>query len=107
MRYVRLCRDPGEMALVLFRPEGGEVTAPLFLQPISRSRGSERRTVGGPAPVGEALVLNTGVGPLICEIDGVRYLPKGRATEAATDPARTRDELRSFAESHLRPVGRS
>ncbi|MFJ9250698.1 hypothetical protein [Streptomyces sp. NPDC101776] len=107
MRYVRLCRDPGEMALVLFRPEGGEVTAPLFLQPISRSRGSERRTVGGPAPVGEALVLNTGVGPLICEIDGVRYLPRGRATEAATDPARTRDELRSFAENHLRPAGRS
>ncbi|MET7782632.1 hypothetical protein ABZU94_19365 [Streptomyces mirabilis] len=107
MRYVRLCRDPGEMALVLFRPEGGEVTAPLFLQPISRSRGSERRTVGGPAPVGEALVLNTGVGPVICEIDGVRYLPRGRATEAATDPTRTRDELRSFAESHLRPVGRS
>ncbi|MGY5048387.1 hypothetical protein ACWDE0_22555 [Streptomyces sp. 900105755] len=107
MRYVRLCRDPGEMTLVLFRPEGGEVTAPLFLQPISRSRGSERRTVGGPAPVGEALVLNTGVGPLICEIDGVRYLPGGRATEAATDPARTRDELRSFAESHLRPAGRS
>ncbi|MGY5015115.1 hypothetical protein ACWCY6_44935 [Streptomyces sp. 900105755] len=106
MRYVRLCRDPGEMALVLFRPGGGEVTAPLFLQPISRSRGSERRTVGGPAPVGEALVLNTGVGPLICEIDGVRYLPRGRATEAATDPARTREELRSFAESHLRPVGR-
>ncbi|MFD8653288.1 hypothetical protein [Streptomyces mirabilis] len=107
MRYVRLCRDPGEMALVLFRPEGGEVTAPLFLQPISRSRGSERRTVGGPAPVGEALVLNTGVGPLMCEIDGVRYLPRGRATEAATDPARTRDELRSFAESHLRRIGRS
>ncbi|MET9123418.1 hypothetical protein [Streptomyces sp. NPDC004528] len=107
MRYVRLCRGPGEMGLVLFRPEGGEVTAPLFLQPISRSRGSERRTVGGPAPVGEALVLDTGVGPLICEIDGVRYLPRGRATEAATDPARTRDELRSFAESHLRPVGRS
>ncbi|MFF3001025.1 hypothetical protein ACFVTC_41860 [Streptomyces sp. NPDC057950] len=107
MRYVRLCRDPGEMGLVLFRPEGGEVTAPLFLQPISRSRGSERRTVGGPAPVGEALVLDTGVGPLICEIDGVRYLPGGRATEAATDPARTRDELRSFAESHLRRVGRS
>ncbi|MFE5039102.1 hypothetical protein [Streptomyces sp. NPDC056683] len=107
MRYVRLCRDTGEMTLVLFRPEGGEVTAPLLLQPISRSRGSERRTVGGPAPVGEALVLNTGVGPLICEIDGVRYLPRGRATEAATDPARTRDELRSFAESHLRPVGRS
>ncbi|WP_234543456.1 hypothetical protein [Streptomyces shenzhenensis] len=106
MRYVRLRRDPGEMALVLFRPEGGEATAPLFLQPISRSRGSERRTVGGPAPVGEALVLNTGVGPLICEIDGVRYLPRGRATEAATDPARTRDELRSFAESHLRSVGR-
>ncbi|MCG7206713.1 hypothetical protein [Streptomyces arenae] len=107
MRYVRLCRDPGEMALVLFRPEGGEVTAPLFLQPISRCRGSERRTVGGPAPVGEALVLDTGAGPLICEIDGVRYLPRGRATEAATDPARTRDELRSFAESHLRPVERS
>ncbi|WP_159049047.1 hypothetical protein [Streptomyces sp. NRRL B-3648] len=107
MRYVRLCRDPGEMVLVLFRSEGGEVTAPLFLQPISRSRGSEGRTVGGPAPVGEALVLDTGVGPLICEIDGVRFLPRGRATEAATDPARTRDELRSFAESHLRPVGSS
>ena len=107
MRYVRLRRDPGEMVLVLFRPEGGDVATPLFLQPISRSRGSGRRTVGGPAPVGEALVRNTGVGPLICEIDGVRYLPRGRATEAATDPARTRDELRSFAESHLRPVGRS
>lgn len=52
-------------------------------------------------------MLNTGVGPLMCEIDGVRYLPRGRATEAATDPARTRDELRSFAESHLRRIGRS
>ncbi|MGW4516180.1 hypothetical protein ACWEO4_30270 [Streptomyces sp. NPDC004393] len=107
MRYVRLRRGPGEMVLVLFRPEGGDVAAPLFLQPISRSRGSGRRTVGGPAPVGEALVRNTGVGPLICEIDGVRYLPRGRATEVATDPARTRGELRSFAESHLRPAGRS
>ncbi|MFJ9634374.1 hypothetical protein ACIRU8_42455 [Streptomyces sp. NPDC101175] len=107
MRYVRLRRDPGEMALVLFRPEGGDVAAPLFLQPISRSRGSERRTLGGPAPVGEALVLDTGVGPLVCEIDGIRYLPKGRATEATTDPALTRAELRSFAESHLRPTGRS
>ncbi|XUL91008.1 hypothetical protein ACQ86D_33900 [Streptomyces galilaeus] len=107
MRYVRLRRGPGEIMLVLFRPEGGEVAAPLFFQPISRSRGSVRRTVGGPALAGEALVRNTGVGPLICEIDGVRYLPRGRATEAAADPALTRSELRSFAESHLRPVGRS
>ncbi|WP_433453646.1 hypothetical protein ACQPXS_35895 [Streptomyces sp. CA-142005] len=107
MRYVRLSRGPGEMVLVLFRPEGGEVAAPLFFQPISPSRGSGRRTIGGPASVGEALVRNTGVGPLICEIDGILYLPRGRATEAAADPARTRSELRSFAESHLRPVGRS
>ncbi|OIJ66077.1 hypothetical protein WN71_020685 [Streptomyces mangrovisoli] len=107
MRYVRLCRDPGEMVLVLFRPEGGDGTAPLFLQPISRSRGSGRRTIGGPAPVGEALVRDTGAGPLICEIDGIRYLPNGRATRAATDLALTRSQLRSFAESHVRPDGRS
>ncbi|MGW4195505.1 hypothetical protein [Streptomyces sp. NPDC005004] len=105
MRYVRLCRDPGEMVLVLFRPEGGDVTAPRYLQPISRSRGTGRRTVGGPAPVGEALVRDTGAGPLICEIDGVRYLPGDRATEATSDPARTRDELRDLAENHLRPIG--
>ncbi|WP_037628721.1 hypothetical protein [Streptomyces aureus] len=107
MRYVRLCRDPGEMVLVLFRPEGGNAAAPLFLQPISRSRGYGRRTVGGPAPVGEALVCDTSVGLLICEIDGVRYLPSGRATEAAADLALTRSELRSFAESHVRHPGRS
>ncbi|MFD8910223.1 hypothetical protein [Streptomyces sp. NPDC059575] len=107
MRYVRLSRDPREMTLVLFRPEGGDVTAPRFLQPISPSRGTGRRTVGGPAPVGEALVRDTGAGPLICEIDGVRYLPSRRATEAAADPALTRAELRHLAESHLRPVGRT
>ncbi|WP_018544073.1 hypothetical protein [Streptomyces sp. LaPpAH-108] len=105
MRYVRLCPEPGEMVLVLFRPEGGDVTAPQYLQPLSRSRGTGRRTVGGPPPVGEALVRDTGTGALICEIDGVRYLPSRRATEAAADPARTRDELRDLAESHLRPVG--
>ncbi|MGW4495353.1 hypothetical protein [Streptomyces sp. NPDC004376] len=105
MRYVRLCREPGEMVLVLFRPEGGDVTAPRFLQPLSRSRGTGRRTVGGPAPVGEALVRDTGAGPLVCEIDGVRYLPAARATEATADPARTREELRDLAGNHLRPVG--
>ncbi|MEW2130406.1 hypothetical protein [Streptomyces sp. NPDC005435] len=107
MRYVRLRRGTGELVLVLFRPEGGDVTAPQFLQPISRARGRGYRTVGGPPPVGEALVRDTGAGPLICEIDGVRYLPATRATEATTDPARTRDELRALAESHLRPAGRS
>jgi hypothetical protein len=106
MRYIRLRPDPGELVLVLFRPDGGEVAAPVFLQRISRSRGSERRTVGGPAPVGDALVHDTGVGPLICEIDGVRYLPRGRAVEIAADPALTRAELRNLAESHIRPVGR-
>ncbi|MFD5815990.1 hypothetical protein [Streptomyces sp. NPDC127038] len=107
MRYVRLRRDPGEMVLVLFRPEGWAIAAPQFLQPISLSRGRGRRTVGGPAPVGEALVCDTGVGPLLCEIDGVRYLPKGRATEVAADTALNHRELRSLAESHLRPAGRS
>ena len=58
-------------------------------------------------PADLALVLDTGVGALVCEIDGVRYLPRGRAIEAAADPARTREELRGFAESHLRPVGRT
>ncbi|MFD9129542.1 hypothetical protein [Kitasatospora sp. NPDC059571] len=106
MRYVRLRREANEMVLVLFRPEGEGAAAPRFVQRISWSRGEGRRTVGGPPPVGEALVRDTGVGPLVCEIDGVRYLPKGRATETAADPARTRAELRSFAESHLRPAGR-
>ncbi|MEY2242399.1 hypothetical protein AB8A21_05545 [Streptomyces sp. BF23-18] len=106
MRYVRLRPGPGELVLVLFRPDGGDVAAPVFLQRISRSRGSERRTIGGPAPVGDALVHDTGVGPLICEIDGVRYLPMGRAVETAADPALTRAELRGLAESHIRPVGR-
>ncbi|WP_392972849.1 hypothetical protein [Streptomyces sp. LN245] len=106
MRYIRLRPNPGELVLVLFRPDGGDVAAPVLLQWISRSRGSERRTVGGPAPVGDALVHDTGVGPLICEIDGVRYLPRGRAVETAADPALTRAELRNLAESHIRPVGR-
>jgi hypothetical protein len=106
MRCVRLRRGPGEMALVLFRADGGEVTAPRYLQQITACRGSERRTVGGPPPVGEALVHDPGVGPLVCEIDGVRYLPKGRATDIATDP-RGRAELLSFAESHRRSVGRN
>ncbi|MER5398196.1 hypothetical protein [Streptomyces sp. NPDC002599] len=106
MRYIRLHPSPGELVLVLFRPDGGDVAAPVFLQWISRSRGSERRTVGGPAPVGDALVHDTGAGPLICEIDGVRYLPRGRAVATAADPALTRAELRSLAESHIRPVGR-
>jgi hypothetical protein len=106
MRCIRLRPNPGELVLVLFRPDGGDVAAPVLLQRISRSRGSERRTVGGPAPVGDALVHDTGVGPLICEIDGVRYLPRGRAVETAADPALTRAELRNLAESHIRPVGR-
>lgn len=107
MRYVRLRRGHGEMALVLFRPEGGEVTAPRCLQPISRSRGSERGTFGGPGPVGEALIRDSGAGALVCEIDGIRYLPSARATETTADPGRARTEVLSFAESHLRPAGRN
>ncbi|WP_152627561.1 hypothetical protein [Streptacidiphilus melanogenes] len=105
MRYVRLRRGPGDMALVLFRSDGGEIAAPRYLQPISSCRGSERRTVGGPAPVGEALVHDTGLGPLVCEIEGVRYLPKGRATDLAADPSRS--ELLSYADSHRRSTGRA
>ncbi|MEU4170208.1 hypothetical protein AB0F46_25420 [Streptomyces sp. NPDC026665] len=106
MRYVRLRQGPGELALVLFRPEGGDVAAPVLIQWISRSRGSGRRSIGGPAPVGDALIHDTGVGPLVCEIDGVRYLPRGRAIDTAADPALTRVELRTLAESHVRPAGR-
>ncbi|GAA5023317.1 hypothetical protein [Kitasatospora paranensis] len=107
MRYVRLFRSPGEMVLVLFRSENGEVAAPLYVQQIARSGGRKRRTVGGPAPVGEALVHDTGVGPLVCQIDGVRYLPIGRAVEAAADPARTRRHLLDIAGSHRRAIGRT
>jgi hypothetical protein len=107
MRYVRLRRGPGEMALVLFRADGGEIAAPRYLQPLMSCRGSDRRTVGGPPPVGEALVHDTGVGPLVCEIDGVRYLPSGRAIDLTADPYRSRSRLLAYAESHRRSVGRS
>ncbi|WP_160311134.1 hypothetical protein [Streptacidiphilus anmyonensis] len=106
MRYVRLRQGPGEMALVLFRADGGEVAPPRFLQPIPPCRGSERRTVGGPAAVGEALVHDTGLGMLVCEIDGVRYLPRGRVTDLAADPYRGRSMVLGYAESHRRSVGR-
>ncbi|GAA1078128.1 hypothetical protein [Kitasatospora arboriphila] len=106
MRYVRLREITGGMVLVLFRPEGEDTAAPLYVQPISGSRGTGRGTIGGPPPVGDALVHDTGAGPLVCEIDGIRYLPAGRATAAAADPERTRRELLRYAESHLRPTGR-
>ncbi|WP_030270318.1 hypothetical protein [Streptomyces sp. NRRL B-24484] len=106
MRYVRLRETTGAMALVLFRPEGEDAAAPVYVQPISGSRSTGGSTIGGPPPVGDALVHDTGAGPLVCEIDGIRYLPAGRATVAAADPERTRREILRYAESHVRPTGR-
>ncbi|MEY9937581.1 hypothetical protein [Streptacidiphilus sp. MAP5-3] len=104
MRYVRLRGAPGELVLVLFRPEGGAVAAPVLVQPLLWARSGRRRAVGGPVPVGEALVHDSGVGPLVCEIDGVRYLPKGRATVVTADPAQTAANLLALAHSHRRRV---
>ncbi|SEK56765.1 hypothetical protein [Streptacidiphilus jiangxiensis] len=104
MRYVRLRRETGVTALVLFPAEGGEAAAPQYVQLISACRGGERRTVGGPAPVGEALVHDSGTGLLLCEIDGVRYLPRGRVLEIDAEPVRGREELLRLAGTHRRPV---
>ncbi|MFC1431344.1 hypothetical protein ACEZDB_11880 [Streptacidiphilus sp. N1-3] len=80
------------------------MAAPVLVQPLMWARSGQRCALGGPPPVGEALVRDSGVGPLVCEIDGVRYLPKGRATVAAADPVRTAAELLALAGSHHRRV---
>jgi hypothetical protein len=114
MRYVRLHESDNRPVLVLFHPEGGDTSRPAYLQRISASRGSERRTIGGPATIGTAMVCAT-FGPggtsddlrdaaLVCEIDGVIYLPRQVSLDVWANPSEANELLLRVANSHRRSL---
>jgi hypothetical protein len=114
MRYVRLHESDNRPVLVLFHPDGDETSRPAYLQRISAARGSERRTIGGPATVGTAMVRATfgsgGVSEdprdaaLVCAIEGVVYLPRGASLDVWAKPSEANELLLRIANSHRRSL---
>ena len=111
MRYVRLhghinIGPENQPWLVLFddADEAGDEARPRYAQRVRALPGSVRGTLGGPPPVGVAMVSGgPEAGAVVCEIDGYRYLPHGELRELTTQSRRKL--LLTLAGDYRLPIG--